>query len=89
MSEIPDALRLFYETKIGECDGQNVVSIPTGLVGESTLAPEDVYRVALINSSAIMGIKTKQRKSPRKTYREQPKPIMLNQRQSKRVKFGR
>lgn len=51
MVEIPDSLRLLYETTLEKRGDQYTVSIPKEFVDESSLTTGDVYRVALLAST--------------------------------------
>ncbi|SDY63219.1 TRAM domain-containing protein [Halopenitus persicus] len=51
MTEIPDSLRLLYETTLEKRDGQYTISIPKEIVDGSSLTTDDVYRVALLASA--------------------------------------
>ncbi|MCG1002979.1 MULTISPECIES: TRAM domain-containing protein [Halobacterium] len=85
MSEIPDSLRLLYETTLEERDGQYVVSIPTEVVEDSTLTPEDVYRVALLNSPADAATESEPSSD---TSRASPAPSQTHDAQSPPVEEG-
>ncbi|MFC7157224.1 TRAM domain-containing protein [Halomarina halobia] len=51
MTEIPDSLRLLFETSLEERAGRYVVSIPEELVENGSLSVDDTYRVALLPAS--------------------------------------
>ncbi|MGB9966414.1 TRAM domain-containing protein [Halobacterium hubeiense] len=51
MAEIPDSLRLLYETTLEKHGDQYTISIPEEVVDGSSLTPGEVYRVALLASA--------------------------------------
>ncbi|SEH56218.1 Predicted RNA-binding protein, contains TRAM domain [Halopenitus malekzadehii] len=51
MTEIPNSLRLLYETTLEKHDDKYTISIPKEIVDGSSLTTDDVYRVALLAST--------------------------------------
>ncbi|WP_430506233.1 TRAM domain-containing protein [Haloparvum sp. PAK95] len=52
MTEISDSLRLLYETTLEEREDEYVLTLPKGLVEDSSLANDNSYRVALLESAS-------------------------------------
>lgn len=52
MTEISDSLRLLYETTLEEREDEYVLTLPKGLVEDSSLANDSSYRVALLDSAS-------------------------------------
>ncbi|MFC7157617.1 TRAM domain-containing protein [Halomarina halobia] len=52
MIEIPDSLRLLFETTLEAHDDRYVISIPPELVENSSLSVDESYRVALLPAAA-------------------------------------
>lgn len=48
MADIPDSLRLLYETQLEKHGDQYVIPVPDAVVDGSSLTTDDVYRVALL-----------------------------------------
>mgnify|MGYP000359715059 CR=1 FL=1 len=51
MTEIPDSLRLLFETTLEKHDDQYTISIPKEIVDGSSLTTDEVHRVALLASA--------------------------------------
>jgi len=48
MADIPDSLRLLYETQLEKHGDQYVIPVPDAVVDGISLTTDDVYRVALL-----------------------------------------
>ncbi|MFC6723572.1 TRAM domain-containing protein [Halobium palmae] len=50
MADIPDSLRLLFETSLERDGDRYVVPVPSELVDDGALSPEESYRIALLAS---------------------------------------